>query len=59
VEVVGPGILAFDGERQRVLAPGQRAWMRVKRQGPRVIETGTALTLAARRQIFVHESVRR
>ncbi|MEA3216327.1 MAG: hypothetical protein QOJ19_2483 [Acidimicrobiia bacterium] len=59
VEVVGPGILAFDGERQRVLAPGQRARLRVKRQGPRVIETGTALTLAARRQIFVHESVRR
>jgi hypothetical protein len=59
VEVVGPGILAFDGERQRVLAPGKRARLRVLRAGPRVIETGSALTLAARRQTFVHESLPR
>ena len=59
VEVRGPGILAFDGERQRLLRSGQRARLRVERRGPRVIETGTALRLAAQRQTFVHEAARR
>ena len=53
VEVTGPGILAFDGERQRLLQPGQRARLRVRRQGPRVIDVDRALSLAARRAVFV------
>jgi hypothetical protein len=53
VEVEGPGILAFDGERQRLLRTGQRARLTVRRTGPRVIDVEGALTLAARRAVFV------
>ncbi len=54
VEVVGPAVLAFDGERQRFLEPGRRAVLRVRRNGPRVIDTARALTFAAERGVFVH-----
>jgi hypothetical protein len=47
VEVCGPGLLAFDGDRERELAPGQRAWLRVERSGPRVIDVELALRCAA------------
>ena len=53
VEVSGPGILAFDGERHRVLRPGQKARLWVDRSGPRVIETATALRLAAQRKSYL------
>lgn len=53
VEVRGPGVLAFDGDRARALAPGQRAVLRVVREGPWVIDTGVALTRAARDGLFV------
>ena len=53
VDVSGPGILAFDGERHRVLKAGQRARLWVDRSGPRVIDTATALRLAAQRQTFI------
>ncbi len=49
VEVTGPGLLAFDGDRERELAAGQRAVLRVLRDGPRVIEPQRALRLAAAR----------
>lgn len=52
VEVTGPGILAFDGERHRRLRPGQRARLRVERRGPRVIDVGVAMHLAAERGVF-------
>jgi hypothetical protein len=58
IEVSGPGILAFDGERQRVLGRGQRARLRVRRTGPRVIDTASALRLAAQRATFVQEPLR-
>jgi hypothetical protein len=47
VEVRGPGLLAFDGERQRRLADGQRARLRVERDGPWVVDVGRTLELAA------------
>ncbi len=53
VELVGPGVLAFDGDRERRLAPGQRARLVVLRVGPRVIDVGKALALAAARGLFV------
>lgn len=53
VEVRGPGILAFDGERQRLLRPGQRAVLRVRRRGPRVIDVARALRLGAERGVFL------
>ena len=52
LEVVGPGLLAFDGDRARELAAGQRAWLRVRRSGPHVIDPGLALEAAARRGWF-------
>ncbi|MGI9603678.1 MAG: diacylglycerol kinase family protein [Acidimicrobiales bacterium] len=36
--LVGPGVLAFDGERDRVLASGESTRLTVRRDGPRVID---------------------
>jgi hypothetical protein len=52
VELVGPGLLAFDGDRARELAPGQRAWLRVRRSGPHVVDPALALARAAERGWF-------
>lgn len=49
----GPGVLAFDGDRERTLAPGQAAELWVERNGPRVIDVARTLTLAARAGRFV------
>ena len=49
----GPGVLAFDGDRERRLAPGQRATLRVVRDGPRVIDVERTLEIAARAGLFV------
>jgi hypothetical protein len=47
VEVRGPGLLAFDGDRERVLEAGQSAWLRVERTGPRVVDVDLTLRSAA------------
>jgi hypothetical protein len=49
----GPGLLAFDGDREIVLAPDERAILRVVREGPWVIDPSRALTAAAHRGLFV------
>ena len=48
VEVAGPCLLAFDGERSRRLQSGQTASLRVVRQGPRVIDVGAVVHSGAR-----------
>jgi len=53
VSVTGPGVLAFDGDRERKLARGQRATLRVLREGPYVIDVERALRLAAERGSFL------
>lgn len=53
VAFTGPGVLAFDGDRERELAPDQRAQVRVVREGPRVIDAACALRVAAERELFV------
>lgn len=53
VKVEGPGVLAFDGDRERFLAPGQAAHLAVTRDGPRVIDVDRALTIAAREELFL------
>lgn len=53
VEVVGPGILAFDGDRERKLAQGQRAWLRVERDGPFVLDARRILLEAAARGVYI------
>lgn len=55
VTVRGPGVLAFDGERERTLAPGQQAHFRVRRDGPRVVDVAATLALAAQRRTFRRE----
>jgi hypothetical protein len=52
VPVTGPGLLEFDGDRERVLAPGETAELRVARDGPFVIEVSRALSLAAQRGLY-------
>jgi predicted polyphosphate/ATP-dependent NAD kinase len=52
VELTGPGVIALDGERERRLAPGQIARLTVWRDGPRVIDIGLTMQLAACRGLF-------
>ena len=52
VEVDGPCLLAFDGERSRRLHSGQTASLRVMRQGPWVIDVGAAVHSGARTGAF-------
>jgi ATP-NAD kinase N-terminal domain len=51
--VEGPGILEFDGDRERVLAPGERAELRIVRDGPWQIGVARALALGAERGLFL------
>lgn len=53
VEIRGPGILAFDGDRERKLAPGQLARLTVSRTGPRVIDPRLTLRLAAENKLML------
>jgi hypothetical protein len=47
VTLRGPGLLAFDGDRERDLAPDQEAHLWVERSGPRVIDVPAALRRAS------------
>ena len=53
VKIERPGVLAFDGDRERALAPGQSATLRVQRDGPRVIDVDAALLAAAEAGVFL------
>lgn len=48
----GPGVLAFDGERERILGKGQKARLTVVRAGPRVVDVRKTLQLAAENHCF-------
>lgn len=50
-----PGVLAFDGERERPLRAGQTASLVVRRDGPQVLDVAAAMRLAALRSIFVRD----
>ena len=52
VRVEGPGVLAFDGDRQHRLAAGQGARLTVRRDGPRVIDVARALAASAHAAAF-------
>ncbi len=43
MHLTGPGVLAFDGERERVLEPGQAATFRTLRDGPWVVDVRRVL----------------
>ena len=52
LEVEGPCLLAFDGERKRVLASGKKARFTLDRAGPRVVDLGLGMKLAAEDSLF-------
>jgi len=53
ITLAGPGLLEFDGDREIVLATGERAEAWVERDGPRVIDVAKTLTLAAERGLYL------
>ncbi|HAD08513.1 MAG TPA: hypothetical protein DCF62_03440 [Porticoccaceae bacterium] len=52
IDIEGPGILAFDGDREINLFEHQTAQLTVTRSGPWVIDPGKALALAAKGQVM-------
>jgi hypothetical protein len=52
VELEGPGVLAYDGERERVLGTGVRAIVTITRDGPMVIDVPATLACAAGLALF-------
>lgn len=52
LRIEGPGIIALDGERERLLKPGQEAHLRVLRDGPLAIDVARAMTISACRGYF-------
>ncbi len=52
IDLTGPGVLSFDGERDRVLAAGTVAHVVVRRDGPFVIDPRRAIAAAGARRSF-------
>ena len=53
VKAQGPSVIALDGERERVISPGQRIEMRISRRGPWVVDLAATLQRAAKQKIFL------
>jgi hypothetical protein len=53
VTLEGPGLIEFDGDRERVLKEGETAEVRVVRDGPRVIDVARTLRYAAEHGLYV------
>ncbi|MBW2497547.1 MAG: NAD(+)/NADH kinase [Deltaproteobacteria bacterium] len=53
IEWRGPGLLAFDGDREIELEAGERVRLEVTRAGPFVIDPARALAAAARQGLFI------
>ena len=53
VRMTGPGVVAFDGDRQQRLEPGETLRLRVVRSGPHVVDERRALALAAERGFYL------
>jgi len=56
VTVAGPGVLAFDGDRERWLDEGEVATFTVRRDGPRVVDIEAVMRRAAEQGLFVGRS---
>ena len=52
VNMNGPGIIAFDGDRTFKLEEGESAEVHVERDGPRIIETEAVMARAAQQNLF-------
>ncbi|NKB98355.1 MAG: ATP-NAD kinase [Pseudomonadales bacterium] len=57
VQTQGPGVLAFDGERERTLRPEQKATLTITRTGPRVVDVPSTLQWAAEHGAFKQNSI--
>jgi hypothetical protein len=53
VRWTGPGLLAFDGDREIVLTDDESAILRVTRSGPWVIDPSRAMTAAAQQGLLL------
>ncbi len=53
IPLCGPGILAFDGDREIELGPDEEVVLRIERAGPNVISVERALSLAAQRGLYL------
>jgi hypothetical protein len=53
VEAEGPGVLAFDGDRRRMVVSGARVRFRVERDGPNVIDVPATMAAAAGAGLYV------
>ncbi len=58
VEVAGPVVLAFDGERKRRVHDGEVAVLRVERDGPRVVDVRAVMAGESRIRDFVAKGAR-
>jgi hypothetical protein len=52
IEIEGPGVLAFDGDREITLMPGEVIRVCIRRDGPWVIDPARTLRLAAERSLL-------
>jgi hypothetical protein len=52
--IEGPCLLAYDGDRTRVLEPGERAQLWVERSGPWVIDAVRTLRVAGQKGLFAN-----
>ncbi len=55
-DFVGPGIVAFDGDRVHELAAGETASVGVRRDGPPVVDVVRCIRLAAERGLFAGDA---
>jgi hypothetical protein len=53
IAISGPGVLAFDGDREVILREGEQAFATIRRDGPRVIDVARALHEAARLGLYL------
>jgi hypothetical protein len=52
IEIGGAGVLAYDGERDRILAAGDTATITIRTDGPILIDVDRALHCAVSRRLF-------
>lgn len=52
ITLTGPGVLSFDGERDKVLSPGAIATVEIRADGPRVIDVDATIAAAVRTRHF-------
>ena len=55
IELNGPGVLAFDGERDFVMGENESAKATVLRSGPKVIDPTFAIQTAAANKVFLRK----